>query len=184
MRRIFINIGSNLGDRVVLTNRAVALLKEALGERGFLLSEPFESEPWGFDSPNRFLNIGLSLLSDLDPLAILGITQRIELLLGNGIHRNPDGSYADRLIDIDIIAIEGIRMAHPHLTLPHPCAAERDFVMQPLFQTLPSEAGPNSSVFVSESECKAAKTIDALDGPTTEASSSRSAAAMRFTLLK
>ncbi|MDE6295776.1 MAG: 2-amino-4-hydroxy-6-hydroxymethyldihydropteridine diphosphokinase, partial [Muribaculaceae bacterium] len=58
--------------------------------------------------------------------------QDIERQISPDPHRNPDGTYADRTIDIDIMGIEGVTMNTPELTLPHPHLAERDFFMQPL----------------------------------------------------
>ena len=105
MHRIHLNIGSNQGDRRAVTGRAVALLAGALGGR-LELSSYIESEPWGYESPNPFLNLGVLALvpGEITPFQVLEITQRIEKIIGpDSAHRNPDGSYRDRIIDIDII---------------------------------------------------------------------------------
>lgn len=51
-------------------------------------------------------------------------------------HRNADGSYADRFLDIDIMTIEGVEMQTEELTLPHPHLRERPFFMEPLQELL------------------------------------------------
>ncbi len=127
----YLNLGTNIGDRLSNLEQAVALVEYLTGSR-CRLSHVVESEPWGYESPNAYLNIGLALEWSGTPLGLLNITQRAEQLMGSGAHRRADGSYADRLIDIDIIAIDHLRIDHPRLTLPHPRAHLRNFVTTPL----------------------------------------------------
>ena len=135
MLPVFLNIGSNLGNRRMNLSRAVAAIEAEFGY--FELSHAVESEPWGFDSPNEFLNIGMMVLSDLTPLEILHKLQAIEKSLNPASHRNPDGSYADRAVDIDIIAIGELTIDSPELQVPHPRMAERRFVLEPLAELAP-----------------------------------------------
>ena len=99
-----------------------------------------ESEPWGYASANAFLNLGLAVEveGDVDPFAVLAAAKGAERMISDGSHRDSAGRYADRRIDIDIIAMERdgrpVTMDTPALTLPHPRARERDFVMVPLAQ--------------------------------------------------
>lgn len=136
MRRAYVNIGSNIGDRHALVGRAVALVSSLDEGSGALVSGAYESEPWGYESPHRFINVGVSLLTSASPLELLHRLQEMERGISPHSHRNPDGSYADRMIDIDLIAMEGVEMESAELTLPHPRAAQRAFVMQPLIETL------------------------------------------------
>lgn len=132
---IHINLGSNLGDRMALIGRAVALLSARFAPCRILLDDYIETEPWGYDSQNNFLNRGILVITSLplEPLAVLDITQGVEHLVGSGApHRHPDGSYRDRPIDIDIIDIDGLCVDSPRLTLPHPRAALRPFVAEPM----------------------------------------------------
>ncbi|MGN0210804.1 MAG: 2-amino-4-hydroxy-6-hydroxymethyldihydropteridine diphosphokinase [Muribaculaceae bacterium] len=143
MNHILLNIGSNMGDRRALMARAVALLRSRLQPARMLVSDPVESKPDGFVSPSPFLNIAVLALrvSISDPLEVLAITQSIEQEVGGGIpHRNPDGSYRDRPIDIDIIDIDHIHLSSPSLTLPHPRAHLRPFVIIPTTQIAPELA--------------------------------------------
>lgn len=132
---IFLNIGSNLGDRRRNLSRAVAAIEQEFGY--FELSHVVESEPWGYASPNHFLNVGMMVLSDLPPEEILRRLQAIERRLSPTPHRNPDGSYADRLVDIDIIAIDTLVVDTPELRLPHPRMAGRRFVLEPMAELAP-----------------------------------------------
>ena len=135
--RYYFNIGTNLGDRHRNMGRAVAALC-ARGER-CRVSEPIVSEPWGFDSANRFLNVGVALDLDLAPHDVLDWLHNIERRLGSAAHRHADGSYADRLVDIDIMAIDDdhgqpVTIHTPTLTVPHPHLYDRDFFLRPYRQ--------------------------------------------------
>lgn len=140
---VHFNIGSNLGDREDNIRRAVASLRQlACISSSIRVSDPVISPPWGFDSANDFINVGISLDTDLTPDTLLEATQRIEQSISTASHRDATGAYIDRLIDIDIIACattgkDGalnnlIETSTEKLTLPHPRALRRDFVMQPL----------------------------------------------------
>ncbi len=138
---IHLNIGSNRGHRRTLIERAVAALRSAIP--GTLRRSDFiETEPWGFESPNRFLNLGVAIEPDtpIDPLDILAITASVERSISHIPHRDATGGYADREIDIDIIAVDRVIVNNPRLILPHPRAAERDFVIIPLRSLDPSTA--------------------------------------------
>lgn len=125
----YINIGSNLGNRLMNLTRAVAAIEKRFG--WFELSHHIESEPWGFNSKNKFLNVGMAFISDLQPLEVLHILQEVEASINPSSHRNADGSYKDRVIDIDIMAVDGVEMSTPELTLPHPHLEERPFFLEP-----------------------------------------------------
>lgn len=135
MKRIFLNLGSNLGNRRMNLSRAVAAIEKEFGY--FELSHTVESEPWGYESENPYLNVGMLILSDLEPLELLRRLQAIERELSPSPHRNSDGTYADRVIDIDIIAIDDMVVDTPELTLPHPAMAQRRFVLEPLAELAP-----------------------------------------------
>ena len=147
MRNAYINIGTNKGDRHHNIEVAVALVIEktcnATGIEpahvDFALSEIYESEPWGYDSPNMFLNQGMRIAipDSLSPYEMLGILQSAESAISNASHRQPDGSYADRLIDIDFIAMDDEALDSAKLILPHPLAHMSGFVMRPLIETRP-----------------------------------------------
>lgn len=96
-----------------------------------------ESEPWGYESDNAFLNVGVMLEDARDeaPEAVLRRLLAIEREVGGGApHRDLAGGYCDRPVDIDLIAVDRRRIDSGVLTLPHPRAALRDFVMAPLRQ--------------------------------------------------
>lgn len=143
MALVFVNIGSNLGDKRRNLSRAIAEVGRRFGY--FELSHVMESEPWGYESTHKFLNVAMVFRSDEEPLEILHALQKIERELGEKLaaergdkncHRDAAGGYADRYLDIDIMTIEGVRMQTEELTLPHPHLRERKFFMEPLQELL------------------------------------------------
>ena len=143
--RYYLNIGTNLGDRQENLRRAIEALTG--DTTGWVVSPVVESEPWGFESENRFLNIGLALDSDMEPLAMLDRIHDIERQLGSAAHRNAQGGYVDRLVDIDIMAIDdahgrSLTIDLPTLQVPHPHLRDREFFWQPyLFLRPPATLG-------------------------------------------
>ena len=137
MSKIHINIGSNIGDRATLIERAVAALSESLDPDNrcvIRLASLIESAPWGYESTNSFLNLGLMIETpgDETPESILKTLQTVERRISDTPHRNTDGSYADRPIDIDLIAVDDKIIDTPSLQLPHPRMHMRDFVLKPI----------------------------------------------------
>ncbi len=139
-----INIGSNLGDRRLNLSRAMRAVGMFFGF--FVLSQGVESKPSVFDSPRRFLNVSMLFQSDLEPQQVLERLQEIENKISPAPHRNPDGSYRDRIIDIDIVAIDDMVIDTPTLKVPHPRLAERRFFLEPLKEIAPQWKHPASGL--------------------------------------
>lgn len=127
---LYLSLGSNLGDRAEMLQRAIALIGERIGtvQR---VSSFIETEPWGFKSEHPFLNAACMVLTTLSPEQCLEATQKIERELGRTT-KSKNGVYHDRPIDIDLLLYNGLKISTPTLTLPHPRMYERDFVMIPL----------------------------------------------------
>jgi 2-amino-4-hydroxy-6-hydroxymethyldihydropteridine diphosphokinase len=136
----YLNIGSNIGDRRDNLYRAVVAL--AAGTGGCAVSSIVESEPWGFESDNRFMNLGVSLCSDMEPEQMLDRIHEIERRLGSASHRDEQGGYIDRVVDIDIVAIDDMVIDTPTLQVPHPHLPERDFFLRPMMQLAPDWRHP------------------------------------------
>ena len=133
---LYIALGSNMGDRRSLLNRAIALIEERVGavQR---VSSFIETEPWGFESTNPFLNAAVMVQTTLSPIECLDATQQIERELGRK-KKSKGGKYHDRPIDIDLLLYGDLKLSTPRLTIPHPHMYERDFVMIPLREIMPS----------------------------------------------
>ncbi|WP_302773557.1 2-amino-4-hydroxy-6-hydroxymethyldihydropteridine diphosphokinase [Parabacteroides johnsonii] len=125
----YLGLGTNVGNKRRNMITAAALLAERVGDI-LALSGFYETEPWGFESENFFLNAAVKLKTSFSPLEVLQITQQIEKELGRTEKSN--GVYHDRIIDIDILLYEDEVLQIPELTLPHPLMHERKFVMDPL----------------------------------------------------
>lgn len=137
-----LNIGSNLGDRE--GNLWAADLRIAL-DIGFVAARStiIETAPWGFESQNSFLNIGLAVESRMKPHDVLRAIHDIERELNNGAsHRDENRNYRDRLVDIDIVAVDQTIIYTPELTVPHPLLPKRNFFLKPLAETAPEWTHP------------------------------------------
>lgn len=133
----YLGLGSNMGEARAFVEEGVRRIGLAWPGAKIARSEAVVSEPWGYDSPNAYVNLVVRIetpvpASEAGALAMLDALQAIEREVSAVPHRNADGSYRDRELDIDIIAVEGLTMDHPRLTLPHPRAAQREFVTGPM----------------------------------------------------
>lgn len=130
----YLSLGSNLGDRHATMQQAILLLGKQAGTVD-RVSSAIETEPWGFKSANKFLNMCVRITTTLSPEQLLATTKDIELQLGRTT-KSVNGQYHDRPIDIDILTYDDLHINTPSLTLPHPHMHERDFVMIPLREIL------------------------------------------------
>lgn len=138
-----INIGSNLGDSRTLIRQAVAEIALLCSPTSSARCSDFvESEPWGFTSSHKFVNLAIEIDTDLTAPDLLHSLQAIEHSISRAPHRNPDGSYTDRHIDIDLIFMDALVVNTPELTLPHPRMHLRRFVLEPLCQLSPQWVHP------------------------------------------
>jgi len=130
---VYIGLGSNLGDGPRNLDAAIGLLQIEAGEILFT-SAYVESEPWGFESEHGFTNAVTVLRTELEPLALLDLTQQIERRMGRTHKHRPGESYTDRIIDLDILLYDDLKLDTPRLTIPHPLIDKRDFVRLPLLE--------------------------------------------------
>jgi 2-amino-4-hydroxy-6-hydroxymethyldihydropteridine diphosphokinase len=138
--RYYINIGSNLGNREANLHAAVSAVEAAFGV--CKVSSVVKSAPWGYESPNDFLNVGVAFDSDALPAAVLVRLQSIEQAMGASRHRDDNGAYIDRLVDIDIVAVDEMVIDTATLKVPHPHLPERDFFLKPMCQLAPQWRHP------------------------------------------
>ena len=121
MSRAVLSIGSNLGDRLGHLRAAVAAL------RPLAVSGVYETAPWGGVEQDDYLNAVLVAEADLDPRGWLDRAHAVEAAAG----RTRDVRWGPRTLDVDLVEVDGILSAAPELTLPHPRAHERAFVLVP-----------------------------------------------------
>ena len=134
IHQVFLGLGSNLGDREENIQKAISLIEERVGTV-LRQSSLIETEPWGFESENKFLNGVILCETQLTPRQLLKVTQKIEGDLGRkkkSTSSHFSHLYKDRPIDIDILLYDDLTIDEPDLKIPHPLMQQRDFVMIPL----------------------------------------------------
>ena len=140
MHKVYLGLGSNLGNREEIIREAIRLIGERVGTV-VSQSSLIETEPWGFESEHTFLNGVILVETTLTPHEVLAATQQTERDLGkNSSHatkRRLLATYKDRPIDIDILLYDDLRVNDPDLKIPHPLMEQRDFVMIPLNEIKP-----------------------------------------------
>lgn len=128
--QVYLGLGSNLGDKEWNLSEAIRLIGERVGQV-VRQSSFIETEPWGFQSENSFLNAVILCETNKTPREVLLLTQQIEREMGRR-QKSVSVGYADRIIDIDILLYDDLTVDEPDLKIPHPLMHQRDFVMRPL----------------------------------------------------
>lgn len=128
MKRAFLSLGSNMGDKKKYLYEAIKLLDSYTGVRIVNLSSLYETNPWGYTEQDLFMNLVVEVETTLSPIELLDCCQWIEQELG----RVRLVKWGPRVIDVDILLFEDELINTDRLTVPHPFMAERDFVMIPL----------------------------------------------------
>ncbi len=153
MNRVYLLLGSNMGDRQAMLDSANLELVDALLPDYLVVaslgdavntSQVMETEPWGFDTPvEPFLNQSFCCLTELEPREVLQVCQRIETELGRErkaprFNEAGERIYESRPIDIDILAFEresgdgweAVAVNEEDLVIPHPQIRSRDFALK------------------------------------------------------
>jgi 2-amino-4-hydroxy-6-hydroxymethyldihydropteridine diphosphokinase len=130
LNKVYLGIGTNLGNKEQNVLRAYELIEHKVGQIS-KRSSLYSTEPWGFKSDNDFVNSVICVETELSPHEVLKATQAIERQMGR-TRKSRGGEYHDRIIDIDILLYDDITVVEPDLIIPHPLMKEREFVMKPL----------------------------------------------------
>lgn len=134
---VYLGLGTNLGDKEQNIRLTIKKIEEQIGHV-VRQSALYFSKPWGFKSENDFVNAVICCQTALTPSELLSATQSIERAMGRK-KKSVDGSYHDRIIDIDILLYDNLHIDTPDLKIPHPLMRHRDFVMIPLQEIYPGE---------------------------------------------
>lgn len=129
----YLGLGSNLGDSRALLVEAVGGLMAAPGVFVTRLSRLYRTSAIGLEDQPDFLNLVVEIVTTVEPLDLLRITQALE----NGAGRVRTVRWGPRTLDVDILWYDGIFMDHDRLRLPHPRMEERRFVLEPLADLAP-----------------------------------------------
>ena len=128
MEKVYLCLGGNIGDTRNYLQNAVAMIGRRIG-RVVSQSAVYQSEPWGFNAEQMFLNQVVVAETELEPHAVLELCLQIEAELGRT--RSGNG-YEPRTIDIDIVFFGQQIVSQPDLQVPHPLMHRRNFVLRPL----------------------------------------------------
>ncbi|MEY9993251.1 2-amino-4-hydroxy-6-hydroxymethyldihydropteridine diphosphokinase [Streptomyces sp. V4I8] len=128
-KRAVISLGSNLGNRLETLQGAIDALEDTPGVRVKGVSPVYETEPWGVEpgSQPSYFNAIVVLKTTLPPSSLLERAHAVE----EAFHRVRDERWGARTLDVDIVAYADLVSDDPTLTLPHPRAHERAFVLAP-----------------------------------------------------
>ena len=148
MSVVYLSLGSNMGNREGILELAIEEIGKRIGSVT-KVSSKYETEPWGFISENKFLNMAVEVKTELSPYETSERVHKIEEDLGRTRTNNATG-YEDRVIDIDILMIDNIISEEKDLTLPHPKMHLREFVIFPLSEIAPDIVHPISGVSIEE----------------------------------
>lgn len=132
-------LGSNMGERKHIIDKAVEMIGERCGAV-VAKSSLYETAPWGFDSDNNFLNQVIGIETAMEPHRLLAGLMQIESELGR-VRHNVEG-YESRPIDLDILYYEDNVIEDDDLILPHPRLHLRRFVLVPLSEIVPDFVHP------------------------------------------
>ena len=137
-QRVVFSLGSNMGDRFANLQRAVAAARDVAELSGIVCSPVYETEPVGGPPQDAYLNAVLLAESPLTPHALLTLAQGWEQLAG----RVRAERWGPRSLDVDLIAVGDTRGHDDQLTLPHPRAHQRAFVLAPWHDVDPAAVLP------------------------------------------
>jgi 2-amino-4-hydroxy-6-hydroxymethyldihydropteridine diphosphokinase len=129
--RAYVGLGANLGD----ARATLAAAVQTLGELGEVraVSPLYETDPVGLEDQPAFLNAVAVLETSFDPHRLLAALLAIEARFG----RERTIRWGPRTLDLDLLAMDGVELDDPHLTVPHPRLAEREFALRPLVDVAP-----------------------------------------------
>ncbi|MCK4662319.1 MAG: 2-amino-4-hydroxy-6-hydroxymethyldihydropteridine diphosphokinase [Bacteroidales bacterium] len=161
MVNVFLVLGSNIKSRHNYIEKACNMIQRDLGKI-VNSSAYYETEPWGFDTKNFFLNKIIIVETLLSPEKLLSATQTIEKKLGR---KRDNKRYNSRTIDIDILFYNKKTINTDNLVIPHPKILVRRFVLEPLTEIAPNFIHPLYNKTIKEllNDCPDKLTVKKLD---------------------
>jgi 2-amino-4-hydroxy-6-hydroxymethyldihydropteridine diphosphokinase len=127
--RVFLGLGSNVGDRRQYLRDAIA----TLGSSVSAVSDVYETDPVGGPSQGPYLNVVVRLDTDMAPRELLGLCHRLE----GAANRVRAVRWGPRTLDVDVLWMDGVEVSSPDLEIPHPRMWRRRFVLAPLSELAP-----------------------------------------------
>ena len=161
MNTTYLELGSNKGNRVLNISKAFLFINLELGETTNH-SAIYETEPWGFKSKEKFINIAVELKTNFQPHDLLNKIKKFEKKLGR---RKYSDRYESREIDIDILFFNNDIIKDNDLIIPHPRLHKRKFVLETLFDMIPDYIHPvlNKDIQQLYAECNDDGNVEVYD---------------------
>ncbi len=128
MHKVYLSLGSNIGDSVNYLDKAVDILNNHEVIHNIKVSSYYQTDPVGYLDQDVFVNIAVYLETELSPYELLKVCQEIE----EALKRVRVVKWGPRTIDVDIILFDDVQMTDDKLTIPHPRMHERAFVLVPI----------------------------------------------------
>ena len=150
MNEVYLQLGSNIGDRLDNLDQSIKIITERIGNV-LEKSSVYESTPWGVENQRNFLNQVIFVKSNFDPYTILDLVLQIEKDMG----RIRIEKWGERIIDIDILFFDDLIIESENLCIPHEFIAKRKFVLQPICEIAPAFIHPklNKTIIQLLEEC-------------------------------
>ena len=145
MNKVYLSIGSNLGDRESNIASGIAMLDNQDHITNIKSSSFYKTEPLFNENQPYFLNIVVEISTTLSPFNLLDKIKEIEIFLGRDRIRKKN---QPRTIDIDIIIFGDTFISTKELEIPHPGSIFRKFVLKPLSELIPDEIFPKTGIKV------------------------------------
>ena len=145
MSKVYICIGSNLGDRQENCLHAIELLQR----KGIVVTKKsslYETEPWGYKDQPQFINMAIEIETEFDPEELLTVLKNIERETG----REESFRWGPRKVDLDILLFDNVIFTDDSLDIPHPLLHKRDFVLKPLCEIAPDIQHPLLKVSIGD----------------------------------
>jgi len=145
--RVFLGLGSNIGDRAKYLQTASEAIRAIPGVRVVWYSSIYETDPWGNPEQERFYNAVAEIETELLPEELLAGLKEIEHKMGRTPSTTP---WAPREIDLDILLYDGLVVSNATVIVPHPHLHDRRFVLVPFREIAPDVVHPVNGMTIEE----------------------------------
>jgi len=146
MTKVFLGLGSNIGDRKKYLEQAIVEIKKLRDTKLIQYSSIFETEPWGYAEQDAYFNAVIEIETDIHFSELIKEVKEIEVKLG----RDKTDKWKSRKIDIDILFYGNLVYEEDHLQIPHKQISERNFVLVPMNEIAPDFLHPALKKKISE----------------------------------
>jgi 2-amino-4-hydroxy-6-hydroxymethyldihydropteridine diphosphokinase len=144
--RVFIGLGTNVGDRFGYLTKAASELRTLRESSVVWFSPIYEADPWGKADQPKFLNAAAEVTTTLTPVELVEELKAIEAKLGRSTHDR----WGPREIDLDILLYDGLVFSDDRVTVPHVDLEHRRFALVPLREIAPDVVHPVSGLTITE----------------------------------